>query len=406
VGTVQQTRRHALVATGLVLALAALVYLGASEPGETSNGRTHTVPERTYDSHLGEIKPAPSPHVAAPTYQPPRARRAYVIPASERSGVPEGNVAGVLAKLAPLAEAGDARAALEIYNKLSNCRAVIASGIAEDEMAAYRNAGIDEQTFLRGIEKNQENCIGSQEQIEARGKWLEQAAAAGSIEAQLVYLSDPDAIIGGGPSGAVKNPDKAREFKAKGLAYLEQLVASGNIDAMMHLSGVYDAGFVVERDPVRAYALNRVVDRAQPGMIPPELLQFGRAELSSKDLARAESLANQLYSSCCNGKYIQRDEAGERGFQRRQRLVHGSQLFIGEREGNKVLRHDGFQEIARIGRLNRHRPTTSFAVGEERVEGYGNSESGVKKSGCDGRKEKARRSGPSRRMSSQRGAPG
>ncbi len=290
-----------MAAAGLVLALGALLYFGFTESGkEAAMGTEEPVPASAQRSFISGAGSGPRIEVAAPTYRPARARHAYVIPESERIGVPEGKAADVLARLTPLAEAGDARAALEIYNKLSNCRAVIASGIAEDEMAAYRKAGISEEQFLRAVEKDQGNCIGSQEQIEARGKWLEQAAAAGSIEAQLVYLSDAEAIIGGGPSGAVKRPEKAREFKAKGLAYLEQLVASGSIDAMMHLSGVYDTGFVVERDPVRAYALNRTVDRAQPGMIPPELLQFGRAELSPQELARAESLSAHLYSSCCN----------------------------------------------------------------------------------------------------------
>lgn len=301
--TAQRTRNYAVAATGLVLALGSLLYLGVGKRGtEAVIAREQSPPAKAQGSFIAGVEPGPRIPVIAPTYKPPRARHAYVIPESEQAGVPEGNVADVLTRLIPLAEAGDARAALEIYNKLSNCRAVISSGIAEDEMTAYKKAGVSEETFLRGIENDQANCAGSQTQIEERGRWLEQAAAAGSIQAQLVYLSDPEAIIGGGPSGAVKDPDRARDFKAKGLAYLEQLVASGNIDAMMHLSGVYDAGFVVERDPVRAYALNRVVDQAQPGLVPPELLQFERAELSAQDLARAESVAAHLYSSCCNGK--------------------------------------------------------------------------------------------------------
>lgn len=101
------------------------------------------------------------------------------------------------------------------------------------------------------------------------------------------------------------------------------------------------------------------------------------AERLAAELLRLRSHAAEAFARVD----VQRDQAGERGFQRGQRLVHGGQLFVGKREGNEVLRHDGFQEIARSGRLDRHRPTTSLAVGEERVEGYGNSESGVKKSG-------------------------
>lgn len=306
--SVQKTKRHpaeyAIAATGIVLTLGSLAYFGliASDQSKSA-GDDKRAQVAAATTLMPGLERGIDMQVAEPTYRPPaRVRQAYVIPEGERVGVPEGTSAEVLAKLTPLAEAGDGRAALGIYNKLSHCRSALASGINDAEMAAYKNAGVDEAEFLRRIEKDQEDCAGGQEQMNARGKWLEQAAAAGSIEAQLMYLSDADAVIGGGPSGAIKSPERAREFKAKGLAYLEQLVSSGNIDAMMHLRDVYDAGFVVERDPVRAYALTLTVDRARPGLYPPELLRSERAELAPKELARAESLAAQIYSSCCDGR--------------------------------------------------------------------------------------------------------
>lgn len=290
---------YAMMATAVVLTVGALVYF-SMHPDTEHEGSEDVArgPSSTPANSIAGIELASDGVLTRPTFKPP-AGKAYTIPDSERVGVPDGSAIEVVRTLAPMAEAGDARAALAIFHKLEFCWHVLSSGVSAEELVMYKKAGISEDQYLSSAEKNEYECANSQELAYARGKWLEQAAAAGSIEAQLEYSSFPVEVIGGGPLGAVKNPERAREFKTKGLGYLNQLAASGNIDAMLKLSSIYSGGFIVERDMVRAYAMERAVALSQPGLLPPELLEINRSSLSAADRKKAEALANQLHSSCC-----------------------------------------------------------------------------------------------------------
>lgn len=290
---------RAMAATGIVIALGSLLYF-ATEPDPAHDS---TEPPAISDERpplLSHEVSAPIPPPRQSSYRPPSAgRHVYTMSDADRVGVPQGPTAEVVAKLTPMAEAGDARAALALYHKLMLCRASLSTSANSKIIDVYAKAGVDTAKYLQELEAEQSDCAGSMESIEQRGRWLEQAAASGLLEAQLMYLSDAEAIVGRDPSAAIRNPEKAREFKTKGLGYLDHLVRTGNIDAMLSMAEIYDAGFIVSRDPVRAYAMSRLADMAQPGLVPQALSESRRNNLSREDQMRAERIAQDSYRACC-----------------------------------------------------------------------------------------------------------
>jgi TPR repeat protein len=197
--------------------------------------------------------------------------------------------------LLPSARSGDAKAALAIYSKLFSCRpevddSVIRSGI---------RAGEDDQQIAGHLANHREECAGTADLLLERGRWLEAAAASGLPEAQLLYATDMEAIVGTREQ-IIRNPEKLMRYKARSSGYLKELAATGNVDAMLALSSVYEHGTLVEQDPVRSYAYGRAAQLAIPSVIPHDMLDRQRATLSPEHLAEGERLGRIIHSTCCN----------------------------------------------------------------------------------------------------------
>ncbi|MGO1003870.1 hypothetical protein [Lysobacter sp. CA196] len=210
---------------------------------------------------------------------------------------PPGDAAQVIERLRPLAEAGDGRAALEIFVKLQNCF-YGQGGYSDADIKVYERAGVSTQTLAAQQQKIQTECASAQPAMKDRGKWLEMAAASGDEHAQLVYSGDPSAVLGDATE-MVRDPDKVKKYKEVARGYLTNLASKGNTDALVALAGHYNSGVVFPKDPIRSYAYYRAVELAKPGTIPKPLMDYQAKNVPYDRLSEAEALARRIYGNCC-----------------------------------------------------------------------------------------------------------
>lgn len=291
---------HLIAAATLILVFGAAYFYQNKRPdsgqqeaiavlGEAITSEAPTPPEES-----GEL-----PQVEAKA-RSEKAKRAYSLEMADRVVVPEGKALEVIDSLRPLAEAGDARAALALHMKLDRCYNAFNKEIPDDLVEKFDAAGAP--GLLESRLTDLENCAGAESLLSERGKWLEQAAEAGLLEAQLLYATDPEPIIGNA-SDMIRDPESVQRYKAKVSDYLNRLATGGNVDAMLSLSNAYENGILLPRDPIRAYAYYKATELAMP--TPPEigaertLEQMKQAIPKKEDRVRAEDMARRIYQECC-----------------------------------------------------------------------------------------------------------
>lgn len=232
------------------------------------------------------------------TKNSPRPRGAFTLQPSDRTPMPSGSATDVVQTLRPKAEGGDAQAAIGLYLKLGACAQALAEPISNEELEAYRQVDAAEQ-FLGGRQRLMESCDGAQPFVRERGRWLEQAADSGDLEAQLLYSVDAEAILGQA-SAMLADPARVDAYKRKASTFLHQQAATGNIDAMLSLAMDYQNGIMQKKDLVTAYAYYRAVALAAPHIAPPQLLGSLSSSLSPSEIKQAERKGHSIYSSCCS----------------------------------------------------------------------------------------------------------
>lgn len=224
-------------------------------------------------------------------------RGAYSFP--QRAHVGSDNALAVIRELTPRAQAGDAEAALTLYLKLNACKDPTSSdSLAPDMMEMNEKLGISNETIIQRAAKKAEDCLGVTQAHKERGKWLEQAAKAGHPEAQLLYASDVEGVLGDSDD-MLRDPEKVKQYKIDASRYLNDLAAGGNVDAMLLLATDFDNGIMAKQDSVRAYAYYRAAQMAAPSDIPASLLQFKKEKVPAGSRAEADRLAEQIYERCC-----------------------------------------------------------------------------------------------------------
>lgn len=212
----------------------------------------------------------------APIKDIARRKGAYLADFSPQ--IPAGHAADVYAALKSRADAGDHRSAVLLYEKLEACRRVI-------------NARSMEATT------RPEDCTGlTDEQYRSAAQLVEKAAAAGVIEAQLIYASDPERFVGP-MSDALRNADRIVEYKKNVYRYLTSSASQGSVDAMSELASFYRRGGLWSKDPVKAYAYRYASERARPSASP--LLQRYAEGLSSDQLQQGRMQGESIYQACC-----------------------------------------------------------------------------------------------------------
>ncbi|MCC4596652.1 hypothetical protein NRY95_08080 [Xanthomonas campestris pv. phormiicola] len=279
----------ALLACGAALGISAWFY----SENRNSSGMTPRHQDSTTDKDAQALGQATG---SAPN--PQKRKTHHLLQEADRVTVPKGNAAAVVQQLLPLADKGDARAALTIYEKLSPCISLASMSVNESQLLAYKEAGIDERAVFESLRQRRFDCEGSKDILAQRGRQLAQAAAAGLPEAQLLYATDSEAIIGNREE-ALKNPEKVIEYKSRSLSYLNSLVAAGSVDAMIALSGMYSGSSLMSEDPLRAYAYKRAAQLAMPEIFSHKEVAILKDRLNPEASEKAEAMAHNIYSSCC-----------------------------------------------------------------------------------------------------------
>jgi len=207
-----------------------------------------------------------------------------------------GKLRDVIDELAPRADAGDARAAHQIFIKITDCKWAIEASTAviptTDETAKSA-----EKARLSEALARLESCEGiTQDLIDSRAKWLTMAADNGDPLAQLTYASSSSLILGGAAE-MMANPRAVDDFKRKSLNFLMSLSERGDVSAILQLCGAYDAGVLVPQDSVKAYAYavlaNLITGRSQ------NLVQVMGGNLTIEQQQQGQQIALALHRRCC-----------------------------------------------------------------------------------------------------------
>ena len=225
----------------------------------------------------------------------PGAVRRGVVP-SRSFDLPRGRAVDVVAALQPRAEAGDNDAALYLFIKIEECRYQLYHGGGNDSRPPP-SAGDSLESQL--IARTPPECHGlTQEQYQNNVRWLEQAADAGVVMAQLSYAGNAEAVVGNS-SQMLANPDKVIAYRRKAMQYLRQAAASGSLSALMSLSDAYHYGVLAPRDPIRAYAYYYAKDMASPSAYGRQYLDTYADQLEPAQLATAIQQGKGIYDACC-----------------------------------------------------------------------------------------------------------
>lgn len=243
----------------------------------------------------GAIGPFPAKSGSGPSLHP-RPRGAFLL--GEQVQAPDGPVAEVLRQLTPLALDGDANAALKLYMKLSGCELAL-----HHPSAPVRLSGFMTAEEVAALETNQraaqQDCATAVDEIKARGKWLEQAAASGDLQAQLLYSMDAEAVLGD-RGEIMKDPDSVRRYRDRATGYLKSLSSSGSIDAMVQLSTAYERGVLIDRSDVLALAYLQAASLSDPDPAYLELSAPIKRRLAHSEQAEAMRFARDLHHACCD----------------------------------------------------------------------------------------------------------
>lgn len=197
---------------------------------------------------------------------------------------PEGNAASVIRRLEPLARAGDGKASYEIYLKISQCMPSMArSGGAPSSLDAKSEAE------CRDIPV---------EYLAARSDWLRLGADQGHLGAQLVFVADPEQVMGGLPE-IFKNPEVVVEYKHQAMKYLQSAAGRGSIDALLEFGNAYQVGVMTEQDNTTSYAYCLAAERVAPGTVSNNRLQWLRDRLNAAQIGESNTKAKDIYDECC-----------------------------------------------------------------------------------------------------------
>ncbi|SDZ20524.1 hypothetical protein SAMN04487939_12265 [Lysobacter sp. yr284] len=231
-------------------------------------------------------------------YQDPRA-----VTSRENQTPPAGRAIDVIRRLTPQAEQGDARAALQIFQKLEQCQDAMKTDVRAGGLADQASHAGDRSYALKQIEAVLKDCQGIEEQdFASMAYWLENAADGGNLLAMLRYSSAGSRIVVGDATEMLRNPERVIEYKKKALGYLHQASAKGVPEAMLSLANTYKHGVMTKEDPVQAYAYALAAQMVHPSGPPggqAQFLSIYSDGLSPENLAKGKVLARDVYDKCC-----------------------------------------------------------------------------------------------------------
>ncbi|NUO75587.1 MAG: sel1 repeat family protein [Lysobacter sp.] len=221
--------------------------------------------------------------------------RAYV---NNRSYfAPEGDAEDVVARLRPLAEAGDAQASFLIYMKLLECKRALEEGLDQAELRMYADA----QEVKARLDKEARKLRDCESYPEVKepgaGYWLERAADGGSLVAQLMYGIDSASVVGT-RTDMLRSPENIIRYKRKAIVYMERAAATGNVDALMSLGQTYENGVLVPEDSMRAYSYFYAAGMFNPAFTRNFLERLG-GKLTREQVELAKQRGTGIFNDCC-----------------------------------------------------------------------------------------------------------
>lgn len=288
--------RRWLGAAIAVLAVAALALWWSRREAHTAPVAHVSLPASVAQAAVpDEVLGAGDPAAELMRARRPGALRRGVQP-SRSFDLPRGRAVDVVAALQPRAEAGDNEAALYLFIKIEECRYQLYHGGGNDSRPA---PGAGDSLEAQLIARTPPECHGlTQAQYQSNVRWLEQAADAGVVMAQLVYAGNAEAVVGNS-SQMLANPEKVIAYRRKAMQYLRQAAASGSLSALMSLSDAYHYGVLAPRDPIRAYAYYYAKDMASPSAYGRQYLDTYAEQLKPAQLAAAIQQGKGVYDACC-----------------------------------------------------------------------------------------------------------
>ncbi|HEY9254146.1 MAG TPA: hypothetical protein VIP30_06385 [Stenotrophomonas sp.] len=212
---------------------------------------------------------------------------------------PEGEARQVIQRLEPSARAGDSHSALLIALKLMDCHEIIAHQEDENSLIAdaQRLGGLE--NALQKRSERHADCVslGSQD-YERRGEWLTLAASEGNINAQLLYASAADVVLGS-PAMMLKHPERVIAYKGQALEYLRSAAATGSVDALTDLAEIHQTGILAPTDKSLSYAYYMAAERAHPAPSQRRQIELFDRDLSDAERSEGLSMSKEIYNECC-----------------------------------------------------------------------------------------------------------
>ena len=210
---------------------------------------------------------------------------------------PPGDALVYVKERLAMSDSGDGLATFDIYLTVMDCKSQLSKSThGPGGVGTPPPLGMVElQTMERKLRECSE-LYGDAGLME--GKWLARAAQQGSIEAKLYYTVDTATVLGS-PLDRLNDPESIIVWKENAATYLHDVAATGNLDAILRLSNLYERGFIVQKNGEMAYAYALAANRIQPGLSWPLTMRGLEEELSIKQRESAVALARQIYWSCC-----------------------------------------------------------------------------------------------------------
>lgn len=227
-----------------------------------------------------------------PSNSPPRieARKNGITHAAYRSPspikLPSGNLSAGLSNLEARAMAGNPKVAYALAMDLFACALR-----AQDD--GDRFATDPSTTFG-------ERCKGiTSDNYDQSIILLTYAADNGDVNAQNAYMVEVDLWMRTHPNLRYQQ-GFISSYVMNSLNYLGRAASSGNVDAMMQLSQVYDAGVITNHDASMAYAYMYAINKT--GLVPgsQRMLAYWQEQFTPQEVSTGISKGDQIFKECCS----------------------------------------------------------------------------------------------------------
>lgn len=198
------------------------------------------------------------------------------------------NFSDSYAMLKAQADAGDVDAAYQLSQDISRC--VLAKDRQEvlETLAAQGQVSVADVT--KQVTQDRAFCAGlNDEQLGALEYWVTRAARLGHTQAQLQYFAIATAKYDT-PEKIAANFDEIGRIRAEALTHLTAAASKGDPTALFTLANYYQKGTLSKRDPVKAYAYMRLLQREGSVQSAGEILDKWRREMAPDEIRNAEAM--------------------------------------------------------------------------------------------------------------------